>query len=359
MRPRILTFYIARQFSLTLALVLAGVATVIFLADYVEVLRRFSDETGFTAPLGLQLALLRVPFLLDEVLPFAFLFAALLSLLGLSRKLELVVARASGVSVWGFLRAPFAVALLFGAAAAALLNPVAVQMKAVANNIEAELAGSSRRDDGGHWFRQEGVGGSSIVHSGSVRNDGLTLFGVTAFVFSDLGRFEEKITATRADFANGRWVLADAEVLTASRAPTRLARYELPTELTAEELGRSVVRPSALSLWSLPSFLAIAERTGLNADRFRLAFHGLLNRPLFLMAMVTIAATVSLRLTRYGGTRRLALTGVAAGFLLYVLTEIASDLGGNGIISPVLAAWLPPIVALTFGATTLLFQEDG
>ena len=75
--------------------------------------------------------------------------------------------------------------------------------------------------------------------------------------------------------------------------------------------------------------------------------------------MVMIAATVSLRLTRYGGTWRLVLTGVAAGFLLYVLTEIAGDLGGNGIIDPVLAAWLPPIVALTFGATPCFYQEDG
>ena len=75
--------------------------------------------------------------------------------------------------------------------------------------------------------------------------------------------------------------------------------------------------------------------------------------------MVMIAATVSLRLTRYGGTWRLVLTGAAIGFLLYAFTEIVSDLGGNGIIDPVLAAWLPPIVALTFGATALLFQEDG
>jgi lipopolysaccharide export system permease protein len=75
--------------------------------------------------------------------------------------------------------------------------------------------------------------------------------------------------------------------------------------------------------------------------------------------MVMIAATVSLRLSRYGGAWRLILTGVGAGFLLYALTEIVSDLGGNGIINPVLAAWLPPLVALTFGATALLYLEDG
>jgi lipopolysaccharide export system permease protein len=77
------------------------------------------------------------------------------------------------------------------------------------------------------------------------------------------------------------------------------------------------------------------------------------------MAMVMIAATVSLRFSRYGGTLRLVLTGVVGGFLLYVLTEIIGDLGGNGIINPIVAAWLPSIVALSFGGTALLYLEDG
>jgi lipopolysaccharide export system permease protein len=53
------------------------------------------------------------------------------------------------------------------------------------------------------------------------------------------------------------------------------------------------------------------------------------------------------------------LTGIGAGFLLYVLTEVMGDLGGNGIVSPALAAWAPSIVALTFGASVLLREEDG
>jgi lipopolysaccharide export system permease protein len=357
--PGTLSLYIARRFSVTLAVILAAVATIIFLVDYVEVLRRFSDDAGFTALLGLKLAMLRVPFLLDTVLPFGFLFAALLSLLSLSRKLEFVVARASGVSVWGFLRGPFVVALLFGAIAAACLNPVAVHLKDRANNIEAQLSRGSGRDDDTHWFRREGPAGPSIIRSGSVREDGLVLFGVTAFVFDEAGEFREKVTAPRADFLSGRWLLADAEIVSASSAPRHVETYKLATDLTPEELKQSVVRPKAVSLWSLPGYIGTAERTGLDTDRLRVAFHALVNRPLFLLAMVTIAATVSLRLARYGGAWQLILTGAAAGFLLYVLTEIVSDLGGNGIINPVLAAWLPPIVALTFGATALLHQEDG
>ena len=357
--PGILSLYIARRFSAALLLILFAVGVVIFLADYVEVLRRFSGEYGFTAATGLRLVFMRLPYLLDTVLPFAFLFAALLSLLSLSRKLELVVARASGVSVWGFLRPPMAVAVLFGAAAAFLLNPAAVQLEQSAERLEAQLSESGDRSDSGRWFRQEGPEGPSILFSGGVDEEELRLFGVTAFTFDQAGAFREKVLADEAIYESGRWLLPNAEVVSAVSAPRQVDAYDLPTDLSAEEIRRSIALPEAVSVWSLPGFIKTAQSTGVNADRFRLAFHALINRPLFFLAMVLIAANVSLRLTRYGGTWRLILTGVGAGFLLYVFTEIVSDLGANGVINPILAAWLPSIVALTFGATALLYQEDG
>ena len=107
MMPGVLARYIAWRFAVTIALILASVGSVILLFSFVDVLRHFSHERGFNAILGLRLAAMHVPLLLDMTLPFAFLFGTVLSLLNLSRKLELVIARASGVSVWGFLRAPF------------------------------------------------------------------------------------------------------------------------------------------------------------------------------------------------------------------------------------------------------------
>jgi lipopolysaccharide export system permease protein len=358
MIPRRLNIYIARRFSTAVAIILVATGFIALLADYLEVLRRHANEENFTALIGLKLSAMRVAILLDALLPFAFLFGAVISLIDLSRKSELVVARASGVSAWGFLRGPIAVALIFGALATAVLNPIAVELRQQATNLESEISGKAPRI-AGYWFRQEGGDGQSIVHAGSASDEGSTLFGVTAFVFGPDRAFREKVVAPRAEFREDRWTLTDAAVLPATGSRREVARYELPTRLRAAELRRSFIAPQAISVWSLPGFIQTAERTGLDAERFRVAFHVLLSRPLMLLAMVLIAATVSLRLTRYGGLWRLVLTGATIGFLLYALNEIVGDLGGNGIIDPVLAAWLPPTVALTLGATALLYQEDG
>ena len=360
LRPSgILWLYVARRFTVAICLMLIGVVSIVFLVEFVELIRRFGSAPRFSVLTGLQLALMRTPTIFEDVLPFAFLFGSILCLLQLSKRLELVVARATGVSAWEFLTAPIAVALSFGVLSVTAINPMTTSLKSMANRIEVSLEGSRKRDDIEFWFRQDGQGGASIVRARGADSVNLRLIDVTAFVFDANGGFLEKVKARAATYQAGKWTLTDTIVTSTGQAPVSRPAYELETYLSADELQRTLTQPDALSVWSLPAFIDTASRTGLNTDRFRLAFQALLARPLLLVAMVVIAASVSLRLFRHGGTGQLVLTGIAAGFLLYVLTKIANDLGGNGIISPTLAAWGPSIIALTLGATALLYLEDG
>ena len=77
------------------------------------------------------------------------------------------------------------------------------------------------------------------------------------------------------------------------------------------------------------------------------------------VAMVLIAAAFSLRFFRFGGIQKMVLGGVGAGFVLYVATKLVGDLGGSGLLNPLVAGWSPAIVASLLGAFALLNQEDG
>jgi lipopolysaccharide export system permease protein len=352
-----LSRYIARRMATSALLVIATIAVIALLGNYIETLQSYGDEESFNGFIALKLALMRIPFMIDQILPFAFLFAAILALVGLSRRQELVVARATGISVWRFLLPAFVVAFVFGLFATFILNPVAIELRSERDKARAEFR--TERDDSSAWFRQGSVDGSSIIYAAQADSEALILFGVTAFVFDSDENFREKVTARRADFGAGRWTLRDATLISADAARDSIETYILPTNLDGNELRLAIAEPETFTIWTLPAFIEAASRAGQNINRFRLTFHTLLARPLFLMAMVMVAATVSLRFSRYGGTLRLVLTGVVGGFLLYVLTEIIGDLGGNGIINPIVAAWLPSIVALSFGGTALLYLEDG
>jgi lipopolysaccharide export system permease protein len=45
--------------------------------------------------------------------------------------------------------------------------------------------------------------------------------------------------------------------------------------------------------------------------------------------------------------------------VLYVLSELGKDLGGAGIVPPIIAAWAPGVFGVLMGITILLHLEDG
>jgi lipopolysaccharide export system permease protein len=85
----------------------------------------------------------------------------------------------------------------------------------------------------------------------------------------------------------------------------------------------------------------------------------LISRPALLIAMVILAATVSLRSFRSGGIQTMVLTGMVGGIGLFLLVEVSRQIGVTGLISPTLAVWVPIAVSLLVSLTVLLHQEDG
>ena len=96
---------------------------------------------------------------------------------------------------------------------------------------EAELSGRAAWG-GGHWFRQESDAGPSIIYAGSADIDSLTLFGVTAFVFDNAGKFREKVASAKRQIRRtpGGCCLM-RRPFSAAAAPHLATEYELPTEL--------------------------------------------------------------------------------------------------------------------------------
>jgi len=66
-----------------------------------------------------------------------------------------------------------------------------------------------------------------------------------------------------------------------------------------------------------------------------------------------------LRFFRMGGVQKMVLSGVGAGFLLYVLSKVTEDLSKAELMHPIAAAWLPVVVGGLTGFLALLYQEDG
>jgi lipopolysaccharide export system permease protein len=359
-----LSIYFARHFARMVLSLFALVLFIAALASLIEFFNRAFKGDVAAGPALALLALFRVPTAGEETLPFVVLYGSIAAFVMANRRLEVVIARAAGVSAWQFLLPAMAVGLLFGLLATTLYNPLAADLMARSNGIGAQLFGSARSasaDPGEQpvWTRQTGGGGTSIIGALRSFDDGLGLSGVSAYVFAGDGTFRERIDAATARYAPGEWLLEDATVTASGATPQRLAAYRLATDLPPSAVRQAFQQVESVSFWTLPILADAARASGVPTDRYELQYHVLLSRPILLLAMVLIAASVSLRFSRSRSLGPMIVTGVAVGFMLYVVMKIARDLGSGGIVPPPLAAWLPALVAILMGVTVLLHLEDG
>lgn len=364
MMGRSLATYFTLRFAGWILGVFVGIFLLVFLIDSIELLRSSGGRDDISVPIVFAASALRVPALMEQVLPFAVLLGSIAAFITLSRGSELMIVRAAGLSVWQFTLPALAFALALGVATSTIYNPLAT----LARNLSSDLMVGSRASvmttllSGSatpSWTRQRTGDGNAVVHTEGISDGGQTILRPIFWVFGADGMLTERVEARIGQLEPGRWNLSEVTVTQSSGVPERHDSYFLSTALTAEQVAGGLGSPDSISFWQLPAAIAQARASSLPANRFSLQYQSLLARPLLLASMVLIAATVSLGFARYGGGEKMILGGVVAGFVLYVVIEVARSLGSEGLVSPVLAAWAPSVVAILLGSTVLLFREDG
>jgi lipopolysaccharide export system permease protein len=358
--------YFGLRFLSTVLLVFVGIFMLVALLDYIELMRRASDIPNVSPVLVAKTSLYRVPQITERIMPFCVLIGAMSCYLTLSRRLELVIARAAGMSAWQFVSPAIVVAFLLGTFATTVYNPISASLQERSKRYEAELFGKGEAGLSGiggtgksFWLSQTSSDGRSIINAQSTREQGIYLTGVTAFVFDKDGHFRSRLEAPNADLEPGAWVLHEVNVFSLDSPPHKQSDYRLKTNLTPEQARESFATPETVPFWELPLYIKIADHAGLVAAGYRLQFQKLLAQPFLMAAMVFLAAAVSLRFFRFGGVQKMVLSGVAAGFLLYVLSKMTDDLSKAELLNPAVAAWLPVLVGGLTGFVALLYQEDG
>ncbi len=356
--------YIGRQFLLWFLAVFFAMIAVIILADAVELLRRSSGKVDVSNAIVTSMTLLRAPYLAQQTIPFAAMFAGILTYFRLTRNHELVVIRAAGVSVWQFMLPALLVVVMVGVVKVTLLNPFSSLLLSQFEELEGRyLTGRSSLlavSSSGIWLRQTfGENGQAVIHAQSIEPDDLELRKVIVFLMVDEDRFVGRIDAKSARLGDGQWHLADAWLTGPEKPGEFVATHSLATDLTADKIKDRFASPDTVSFWSLPRFIEVLEATGFSALPHRLQLHALIAEPVLLIAMVLIAASFSMRLSRRGGVTLLICAGVFTAFLLFIVTTVVHAIGLGGSVPVALAAWTPAGVSLMAGIALLMHLEDG
>lgn len=366
--PWTLSLYFGRQFSLAVLMMLLALSALVALFDFLELLRESATAPQANFGVIVEMELLRAPWTMMQILPFAVLLGGIFAFWRLSRSSELVVARAAGISAWQFLALPVLMALLFGIAATGAVSPLSAVMYGRAEtlyNFYLKPGGGPLSLNGGQiWVRQAdnglAPGGVAVLHADDVRLRHNQLYADDVMILRLDGQTDllDRIEAAQATLAPGMWELVRVSVLRPGMVPRHFASLDFPTDLTVRRVQESFASPDALSFWALPGFIALLKRSGFSPIQHELAFQALAALPLLCATMTLVAAGFSMRPARRGAANMLA-SGVGCGFALFMVSEVANQFGTSGAVPVVLAAWAPALAGLFLALALLLHLEDG
>ncbi len=259
-----LSSYLARQVLIWCGGVFGVMLSITFLLDYLELIRRGAARPEATLGLLLEMAMLKLPHMAQEVLPFGILFGTMLAFWRLTRSNELVVARAAGVSVWQFLMPAELFALVVGVLAVTVFNPVASAMQASFENLQNRvLRGSADQftlTRSGLWLREtDERGNQRMLHAERSSQNDIALENVTILFFRGIDQFIERVDASEARLQPGRWDVTDGVRWLRNGESENFAHLDLTTTLTPTKIQESFAAPETIC----PTVIPAAARAAL------------------------------------------------------------------------------------------------
>jgi len=357
--------YIAMRTLRGILIAFLVVTGIIMLIDFVEGTRNLGQDLGFNSFQVMYLTVLKIPSLIEQTIPFVVLFGVMGTLYSLNRRSELIVLRATGLSVWRFLAPAIFVTFILGVIWAACFNPIAAHTLSLYEQT-LSTAENTDADQKNIWLRETTDRDQTLIRASRYEPRDRKLIGVTIIqsdIIGDEGaEFKTRFDAETAELAAaGHWQLYNVKENTADVLADYIQHdtISIPTEIRLEDITSQASSEYVPPFWALPKEITRTRRSGFSTTGLEMQWHKLLALPLSLVAMTIIAAGVSIHLAREGGTLKLLITGTAIGFTVYFANSIFNAFGQSSTLPVIFAAWLIPIMTFFLGVSLLAKIEDG
>lgn len=347
--------YVFTEFSKIFATTMLGFPLLIIIFDLTDNLDTYLARE-LTTP---QIALSYVYWLPDSIfliLPAAVLFATVFTIGALTRHSELTAAKASGISFFRVI-----LPIVWGAIVATMLGLVLGELAPYSNRKRLELLEAQRYSSGSERYNFAYAAEQGRVYK-------ISALSVPHQTIDQI-QIERKgagptypsfvLTSPTATYEAPRgWVLRggvlhiipdDGSAITFSFDSAR-ARYfrERPAALTT-----SPKAPSEMRFAELGRFISAMQRSGADVNQLRVERMLKIAVPVTCVVILLFGAPLATSTQRGGAAYGIGVSLVTT-IVFLMLIQLTKAVGGKGLLTPELAAWIPSIVFTAMGTVMLL-----
>lgn len=301
-------------------------------------------EGGYGVLQALWFIALNVPRGLYQLFPVIALLGALIGLGGLASGSEIVVLRASGVTMRRLAVSSLLGGLVLAVLTSALGNWIGPSGSYQAHLVKEHAKSGTVQHGGEHgiWLRD----GKDYVRIRTLPSRDHML-GVTIYRGGSGQKIADMLSARSASYHDGHWILHHVNITRVAGAGVEVIHRRKQTwnpGVKPSFLRLFVVDPQNLSIGGLWRYARYMEKNHVDPGRYAQAFWNRLSAPFTVLAMVLLALPFVLGPLRSVSGGQRFFIGVMAGVAFYLLNEILSKAGHVYGLEPWVVAWGPTAV---------------
>ena len=360
---RILFLYLSRNFLISLLITICLVGSCLFFANIFDILNRLKSTI---APLSLiaKLALLKMPYLLNELLPICILIATLFFFHKLSRRNELIVIFSDGISIWKFLQPILFITILISIISICILQPLGAFFLSKQELIEKKITNnrtinSISLSDSGIYISEIINNEHRIYLAKTLSPETDSISGLTILALDEDYKFLKRIDTNIALLKEGKLKLIFGGIETTNDGEIKNHPYlTLHTNLDFKYIIDRFSSPENILFWKLGSLSAKLVQSGINADRFISYYYKLLFKPLYIISIVFIAACfINLNPRNIVGIKMVS-TAIIVGLVIHSLREIMTAFLIANNFSFAISQLIPVTIIIASSITVILHKFE-
>lgn len=338
--------YICRTFSFWFFIVFFTVTLIISFFEMIDLTKR-TMQHDIPFAILFQMAFLKLPKLLDNLLPSITFFAALGCFLRLAQSQNFVVISSFGISKSQFLCGISVVVVLLGILNIIVIDPIRAvlfeRMVVLEEKLFQKKPYSISFTDTGLWLKENLLNSQNIIHAKNFNVSQKQFNDLIIFQFHKTGEFLRRVDAKTATLTTGLWQMRNATII-ANYQQENFEDHTEPTTITMEQIQQSTAPPETISFFQMPIFIKMLEEAGLNANAYKMLWHQQIAKIGMMMSLVLLASSFCLVSTRNKSFGIIFGASIIFSFIMHFFQQIIYAFGVANKIPIIAAAWIPIII---------------
>lgn len=390
MFPKKINLYLAKNFITRFVQLLLGFSLLIFLINLSEILNK-STPQSVNFFIKILMALCLVLEMMNQLCPSIILISAIITFFNLSYRSEITIIRNTGMSLWHITLPISSSAFIIGIFWIILFQPLSIKTSEIYGKIESKYFSSplTKEDKNikkltknkdleipkhGVWLRQENLEKPNeelIIFGEGFNKKELKLLNSSIWFFDHEGRFYQKIDSEEMLIVGENLILNNNivnNIFESNGQKKELDQINLPvpkiilkTNIDKDFLIKKILSKTeninSFSIFEIPNLIDEMEKSGVNAQKFKVKFHSLINIPALMVAMTLIACYFGINHIRNQKTVAMIILGILIGVAFYITSNILNSIGSSGLISIFTSTWMVSLICLASGILLIYHKE--